>query len=211
MRMPVTRGLGTHRGWRKFRELAILGSSGVVTRGHAWWWGVAIGHGCRFYGPPLFSRTEHSSIEIGAMCRFRSLQSSNPVGINRRCTIATLKPGAEVRIGLRSGFSGTTITAAESVTIGDRVLCGANVTITDTDWHGLEPHANRGVAAVAPVVIEDDVWLGLGVVVLKGVTIGRGTVVAAGSVVTRSLPAMVLAGGNPAKVIRPLSPTRQPE
>ena len=101
------------------------------------------------------------------------------------------------------GFSGTVIAAAESIVIGDRVLCGANVTITDTDWHAinLSERSTPGTAASAPVSIEDDVWIGLGAVVLKGVTIGRGTVVAAGSVVTRSLPEMVIAGGNPARVI----------
>jgi acetyltransferase-like isoleucine patch superfamily enzyme len=170
------------------------------------WWGVRIGRGCRFYGTPLFQRAERSVIEIGPMCRFRSRQRSNPVGVNRRCVVATLKPGAEIHIGASTGLSGTTVTAARRVTIGARVLCGANTTITDTDWHGLEPIPRRSEGAVDPVSIEDDVWLGLGAVVLKGVTIGRGTVVAAGSVVTQSLPPMVVAAGNPACVLRSLEP-----
>jgi acetyltransferase-like isoleucine patch superfamily enzyme len=189
---------------RKAQERAVLGVSGLATRVRARWWGVQIASGCRFYGTPILQRARGSRIEIGPRCRFRSRQASNPVGIDRKCVVATMKPGAVLRIGASSGFSGTAITAAQSVVIGERVLCGANVTITDTDWHGTGPLPQRSPAGVAPVVIEDDVWLGLGVVVLKGVTIGSGTAVAAGSVVTSSLPAMVLAGGNPAQVIRAL-------
>ena len=58
--------------------------------------------------------------------------------------------------------------------------------------------------ATAPVVLEQNVWLGEGVRVLKGVTIGENTVVGAGSVVSRSLPANVIAAGNPARMIKPL-------
>jgi acetyltransferase-like isoleucine patch superfamily enzyme len=118
--------------------------------------------------------------------------------------ISTLAPNAEVRLGDRVRMSGTVIGAARSVTIGNAVLCGANVTITDTDWHGI-PVEKRGEAGkTAPVLIEDNVWLGLNVVVLKGVTIGRGSVIGAGSVVTKSIPQGVVAAGQPARVVRTL-------
>jgi len=83
-------------------------------------------------------------------------------------------------------------------------MCGANVTITDTDWHGIPPGERRSPGKAAPVVIGPNVWLGLNVVVLKGVVIGANTVVAAGSVVSRSLPANVIAGGAPACELRKL-------
>ena len=84
-------------------------------------------------------------------------------------------------------------------------ICVANVAIMDTDWHSLDAEQRQaGTAGPAPtpVLIEDDVWLGMNVTVLKGVSIGARTVVAAGSVVTRSLPADVIAAGQPARVVR---------
>jgi acetyltransferase-like isoleucine patch superfamily enzyme len=101
-------------------------------------------------------------------------------------------------------MSGTIVAAAQSIVIGDDVLCGANVTITDTDWHGIRPDDRRKAGPSAPVVIENNVWLGLNVVLLKGVTIGENSIVSAGSVVNRSIPPNVIAGGMPAAPIKPL-------
>jgi acetyltransferase-like isoleucine patch superfamily enzyme len=171
------------------------------------WWGVELVGACTFYGVPLFRRCPGSSIRIGTQCEFRSKTWSNPVGVNRVCAITTLNPAATVRVGSHCGFSGAILAAATSITLGDRVMCGANVTITDTDWHALDPR-DRAFGAPPesePVVIGDDVWLGLNVVVLKGITIGAGTVVGAGSIVSRSLPAGVVAAGQPAHVIRTLA------
>jgi len=72
--------------------------------------------------------------------------------------------------------------------------------IMDTDWHWNDPRTGPN----APVEIGDNVWLGINVTVTKGVTIGENTLVAAGSIVTKSLPANVVAAGIPAKVIREL-------
>lgn len=169
------------------------------------YWGVDLGEGCSFYGPLLLNRTGHSRIAIGANCVFRSAYWSNQIGVNRPCMLSTLKPGAEIEMGVECGLSGSVISAAESVVLGKGVRCGANVTITDTDWHSPEsPDEGPGQAPHAPVVIEDGAWLGLNVVVLKGVTIGRGSVVAAGSVVVNSIPPRVVAAGHPAVVIREL-------
>jgi len=176
----------------------------LVMAAKAWYWQVPFGRGCTFYGPALLGRAEKSTITVGRGCTFRSGMKSNRVGLNRPCSLSTLAPGASLTIGEGCGFSGTVIAAAERITIGDRVMCGGNTTITDTDWHGLLPSERRRPGRTAPVVLEDDVFLGLGTVILKGVTIGRGTFVAAGSVVTKSLPPMVLAAGNPARVVRPL-------
>ncbi len=180
----------------------LVAASGVIVRAEAAWEHVDLGPGCRFYGVARFERVGRSSIEIGADCVFRSARWSNPVGIDRPCRISAIGSGARVAIGDDSGFSGVVICAAEEIVIGDRVLCGCNVTIVDADWHGLDPaRRSDGVGATAPVRIENDAFLGMGVVVLKGVTIGRGSVVGAGSVVTRSIPPMSVAAGNPARVV----------
>ncbi|GAB7044822.1 MULTISPECIES: sugar O-acetyltransferase [Catenuloplanes] len=91
------------------------------------------------------------------------------------------------------------------VFVGDRVMFAPNVTITATG-HPVHPELRRdGTQFSAPVRIEDDVWIGAGVTVLPGVTIGRGAVVAAGAVVTANVPPMVVAGGVPARVLRPIT------
>lgn len=118
--------------------------------------------------------------------------------------ITTLSETASIQIGNDCGFSGVAIGSAISVTIGNRVMVGANSSISDTDWHPVD--SIRRIAgdagASSPVVVEDDVWLGANVVVLKGVTIGRGSVIAANSVVTKSISSGVIAGGVPARTLR---------
>ena len=90
------------------------------------------------------------------------------------------------------------------VTIGDDVQIGPGVQLL-TPTHPLEPGPRRDKwESASPITIENNVWLGRGVIVCPGVTIGRDTVVGAGSVVTRDLPPGVLAVGNPARVVRNL-------
>ncbi|TWP50165.1 sugar O-acetyltransferase [Lentzea tibetensis] len=91
------------------------------------------------------------------------------------------------------------------VTIGNRVQMGPRVQLL-TALHPVEDHEARhaGWETTAPIVINDGVWFGGGVIVCPGVTIGRNSVVGAGSVVTRDVPDHVLAVGNPARVVRKL-------
>lgn len=94
------------------------------------------------------------------------------------------------------------------IRIGNDVRIGPNVQLL-TPWHPLDPAERRaGLEGGLPIQIEDNVWLGGGVIVLPGVTIGAHTVVGAGAVVTHDLPAGVVAVGNPARIVRhvPLPP-----
>lgn len=177
------------------------------------YWGVSLGRGCAFVGRASLVRCRQSAIRIGPNGRFLSAPTSNRHGLNRPVMISTLRPGAEIVIGSDAGLSGTVICAAVSVRIGDRVMLGANTTVTDTDSHpidhrerfaghyGLDPRLADTATAVAPVVIEDDVFVGMHAIILKGVTIGRGAVVAAGSLVTRDVPPGGIVGGVPARVL----------
>jgi len=162
------------------------------------WWNVEIDDNCWFDGRAHFKRHPGSRITIGAGCRFNSSPASNAAGMNHPCIISTLKESAEIEIGSGCGFSGTAIVCATKIVLGENVRCGANTLIIDTDGHADDPRAT----ADAPIVIEKGVWLGLNVTVLKGVTIGEGTLVGANSLVTKSLPAGVIAVGNPARVLR---------
>jgi len=106
--------------------------------------------------------------------------------------------GAALTLGGGYINNNTTIDCFDSITIGNGVAISKGVTIRDSDNHSI----NGNQAIHAPIVIEDDVWIGLNVTVLKGVCIGSGSVVAAGAVVTRDVPKNTLVGGVPAKVIK---------
>src|SRR5438034_4890424 len=110
--------------------------------------------------------------------------------------------------------------AEEKIDIGSHCLISWNVGIADSDFHPLEP-AQRLIDAqafapyfkdrpprpklkTAPVKIADNVWIGMNAVILKGVTIGENSVVAAGSVVTKSVPPSTVVAGNPAVIVRQL-------
>lgn len=199
--------------FRDFLPYALSVSTGRVrqvldtawTRLWAVWWGVRLGKSVQFTGVPILQRHPTGKITVGDHCIFRSAEWSNSIGINRRCFLSAGRD-AQIRIGKDFGFSGTIIAASQSITIGDRVICGGNCTIVDSDRHPLDSvaRAKNERAQHSPIVIEDDVFLGMNVVVLKGCTIGKGTVVAANSVVTHSLPEKVLAGGVPARVLKEL-------
>jgi len=180
----------------------------AITRWHtlwaqlfAHWWGVRLGPGCEFRGLPRFRRHPGSRITIGAGCKFNSSPTSNLIGVNHPCIISTLTENAQIQIGPNCGFSGTVIGCASKIILCENVRCGANTLITDTDWHMDDPRTEPD----APVTVEKRVWLGANVTVLKGVTIGENTLVATGSLVTHSLPANVVAGGIPAKVLKKIN------
>ena len=119
--------------------------------------------------------------------------------------------GHQISVGARTFTNfGLVVLDVARVTIGDDVQIGPNVQLL-TAQHPLEPDPRRAKwESAAPITIGDNVWLGGGVIVCPGVTIGADTVVGAGSVVTKDLPAGVLAVGVPARVVRRLTeqPTR---
>ncbi len=103
---------------------------------------------------------------------------------------------------------GTRISASDEITIGDSVMIANGVYITDSDWHGLYDRTVRD-EQVAPVHIGENAWIGDHALVLKGVTIGRNSVVAARAVVTKDVPDNVVVAGNPARVVKELDPDRE--
>jgi maltose O-acetyltransferase len=111
--------------------------------------------------------------------------------------------GYQLRVGARTFVNfGLTALDVAAITIGDDVQIGPHVQLlTPTHPTDAEPRRAKWEAA-RPITIGDNVWLGGGVIVLPGVTIGANTVVGAGAVVTRHLPPNVVAAGNPARVLR---------
>ena len=163
-------------------------------------WGIELGKKIKFDGKCYFERFPGTKISIGNHCEFRSRKNSNLIGINRPCSLSTMNSQyqASIQIGDNCGFSGCVIGAFKNIKIGNNVRCGANTLITDSDWHLDDPR----IGNPSDVIIEDNVWLGEGVKVLKGVTIGENSIVGAGSVVSKSIPANVIAAGNPCQIIK---------
>lgn len=172
--------------------------------------GVEMGENVQIQGWPIVSLAEDSRIRIGARCVLCSDSQINALGINHPVVLRTMRPGAEIVIGEDTGMSGGSICAAGSIRIGAGCLIGANVTLADSDFHAIRPanrryNRNPDEIAVAPIVIEDNVFIGADAFVLKGVTIGKNSVIGAGAVVTRDIPPNAIAAGNPAKVIKLIS------
>lgn len=163
--------------------------------------GVEIQGEIKFKGWCSVYKRPHSRISLGHGCSFNSSHYSNHIGLNHRCIITTMREGASVQIGDKVGVSSSSITAFESITIGNNVRVGANCVIMDGDFHLDDPRTSPP----APIVIEDNVWLGYGVIVLKGVTIGANSVIGVNSIVTKDIPANVVAAGSPCKVIKEIS------
>lgn len=134
-----------------------------------------------------------------------NIQIGKAVMIMQDCTIHLY---GEVKIGDRCYFNrGCYVVSHEQLLIGDDCIFGQRVSIHDQD-HRLEPvdvpPGERGYDS-SPVIIEDNVWVGADAIILRGVTIGYGSVVAAGSIVTKDVPPKSLVAGVPAKVIKTLA------
>lgn len=169
--------------------------------------GVEMGRGVTVRGWCHFWRNPAASIRIGDRVRLNAGARENPVGGGEKLVLVAGQSGACLEIGPGSGISASVIYAQRHIRIGARVLIGAGCAIYDYDFHSLNAEDRRHGAtnaAAAPVEIENDVWLGARVMVLKGVRIGEGSVIGAGSVVTGDIPPRVLAAGVPARVVREL-------
>jgi tetrahydrodipicolinate N-acetyltransferase len=137
------------------------------------------------------------SIELRPRAR---LTIEGTVQIMRGCRILVAHDG-HLSLGTRSYLNdGTIVECARRVSIGARCAVSWNVTIADTDVHRLRT-PQHDVPPAQDVRIEDDCWIGTRAIVLKGVTLGQGAVVAAGSVVTSSVSGGTLVGGVPARVM----------
>ncbi len=120
-------------------------------------------------------------------------------------TLFTHAPDAELLIGNNVFLSGTRFGCALLIDVADDCIL-SDCRIMDSDFHSIWPdrHSPDAIVETAPVIIERNVWIATGVIILKGVTIGENSVVAAGSVVVKDLPANCLAAGNPARVLKSL-------
>jgi len=132
-------------------------------------------------------------------------------------TTFNVEPGGRLEIGDDCILAGAVFMCAQLIVLGHRVVVSYNVTFADSDFHPHNPKLRRQDAianapqgdrtkrppiVALPIIIEDDVWIGIGAIVLKGVRIGAGAKIGAGSVVTHDVPAGATIVGNPARVVQ---------
>jgi acetyltransferase-like isoleucine patch superfamily enzyme len=148
-------------------------------------------------------------LTIGNNFTANSGKRENPIGGDTVLNLIVHTKEARLTIGENAGISNSTIVCWQEINIGNNVVIGGGCKIWDTNFHSLHPATRTGERdndiRTKPIHIKDNVFIGGGVIILKGVTIGENAVIAAGSVVTRDIPANALAGGNPCSVIRTLN------
>lgn len=162
--------------------------------------------------PYYVSKMRHLSpgkLIIGKNFHCSNIPSANSIGTIQPCVFDYAKPNSIIEIGDNVGITGSTINASCCIKIGNNVLIGSGCLITDTDSHPINwkdrISNDDSKTKSKPIVIEDNVFIGARSIILKGVTIGRCSIVGAGSVVTQSIPPNVIACGNPAKVVKKLN------
>jgi acetyltransferase-like isoleucine patch superfamily enzyme len=185
------------RHWLVYPRVRLLFAMNFISWGHGW----------RFYGIPIIQKHRRSRMSFGPGLGLRSSVRSNPLAPNHPVVLTTWQKEACLEVGAHFAMTGGTLCAVERIIIGNNVAVGANTIITDSDFHTLDWKQRRLESSggrTAGVVIEDDVFIGMNCLVLKGVTIGQGTVVGAGSVVSMEVPPNVIVAGNPARMVREL-------
>ena len=160
-------------------------------------YGIKIGKKCEFRGKCLVSKAPGSLITIGNDFKCFSVYKE-PSFLKCRTSIQTNESSANLIVGNNVGMGGVKISCFSRIVIGNNVKIGGNTTIMDGDYH---PEDYRS-GDPKEIVIEDNVWIGYSCIILKGVHIGKNTVIGAGSVVTKDIPQNVIAAGVPCKVIK---------
>ena len=161
-----------------------------------------------FYGRPYITIGKNATVRVGKefICRSGAGQAID----NSCCSKIIVGDNAKLIIGDYTGISNTTIECHSEIIVGNSVNIGAGTMIIDTDYHSLdwrdrkERRCDTQNRKIKPVHIGDCVFIGARSIICKGVNIGNNSIIAAGSVVVKNIPANELWGGNPARFLRQL-------
>ena len=180
------------------------------------------------FKPCMYSIHSRARVSIGKYFHFNQSWDNERMVLNKQAGSLYVAAGSALEAGsfdvytgcrvnvnsgarliLGSGYMNhdCVIDCFDSITIGHNVVISERVVMRDSDNHavynfGESVQNTERRMITAPIVVEDHVWIGMKVTILKGVTIGEGSIIAAGSIVTRSIPPHCLAAGVPAKVIK---------
>ncbi len=168
---------------------------------------IRLGHKFCIHGILNFRMYKTSILKIGDDFYFSNARRLNPICRNIRGSIR-IEPGAAIIIGNNVAISSACLWAHQKIVIGNNVRIGGDCIMIDSDCHSLNYVQRREAISdmlntkSKQITIEDDVMIGARCIILKGVVIGARSVIGAGAVVTRSIPADCIACGNPAKIIK---------
>jgi len=202
------------------RDLASL----LVICGQTWWsgvwgtlalrckatlFGIECGSGVRAAGAVILARWPKSRIRIGDGVSLVSCPRRATAAVVMPVRLKTLGPDAAIVLEQGVELSGTSIAArSKTIHIGAYTMIAPGCVLVDSDFHAPWPPEQRHIAPGyerdVGIEIGEHVWIGMHCCILKGVRIGRGSIVAAGSVVVRDVPGNCLAAGVPARVVREL-------
>ena len=164
---------------------------------------VKLHNGLRINKWPLIKVHRNASIVLSDNVLLNSSNHSYHINMHSRVKIMCDVEDAEIYIGKNTRIHGSCIHAFKKIHIGNDCLIAANCQIFDSNGHhssAHQRHTNNGKAK--EIKIGDNVWIGANSIILPGVSIGSNSIIAAGSVVNKSIPADHIAGGNPAKSIK---------
>lgn len=155
----------------------------------------------------VYKHGAEAELSIGNFVNINSSRWSNPIGCGDRSYFQIFKTG-NIKIGDHVGISNTAFSSASSIIIGNNVMIGSGCKIYDTDFHSIDLSVRgKGKQELEevkslPIKIEDNAFIGAGSFILKGVTVGTGSVIGAGSVVTKDVPSGEVWAGNPAQYVK---------
>jgi acetyltransferase-like isoleucine patch superfamily enzyme len=172
----------------------------LIARIRLYYSGAVVGEGIVVNGWLILAIHPSSSVEIGKSVRLNSGYARNPVGGSQRLSLST-SSGAVLKIGERAAISNTSIVCWNEILIEKDVFIGGGCGIYDTDFHPINSIERLNLSYndinTARIIIKKESFIGAHCIILKGVSIGEGAVIGAGSVVSRNIPDYEIWAGNP--------------
>lgn len=197
------------KGINRIKCLFFLNIMPFINRMKLRAFGIKYNKNCRIMAHCTIITGKSSQVSIGKNFSLVSSDLINPLCKNNACI--NVSENACLQIGDNCGMSSPTLWVGKSIKIGNNVNLGGECILFDTDAHSLNYlHRRDGITDMAnridkEIIIDDDVLIGANTIILKGVHIGARSVIGAGSVVTKDIPADSIAAGNPVKVIKKIN------
>lgn len=196
-----------YKGFRQVKAVVFCKITSYITRMKFSLNGIVYKSNLSSSGIPIIHISRKGKCYVGNNFALGNWSQISASGFDAKCKIE-VRNNAFLNIGNNVGITAVTIMCHNHIMIGDNVMIGVGTHIYDTNFHNINPylridkHDPIEQVKTAPIVIKDNVFIGAYSIILKGVTIGKNSIVAAGSVVINSIPDNKIWGGNPAKFIK---------